>query len=53
MEGMTIARAPLRITLGGGATDLPSYSESHGGFCLTAAIDRYRPAVPGWTLSPG
>ena len=41
MEGMTIARAPLRITLGGGATDLPSYSETHGGFCLTVAIDRY------------
>lgn len=38
---MIIARAPLRITLGGGGTDLPSYAREHGGFCLAAAIDRY------------
>jgi len=34
-------RAPLRISLGGGGTDLPSYYRSHGGFALSAAIDRY------------
>jgi len=34
-------RAPLRISLGGGGTDLPSYYRSHGGFVLSAAIDRY------------
>lgn len=38
---MIIVRSPLRITLGGGGTDLPSYYEKHGGFCLAAAIDKY------------
>jgi D-glycero-alpha-D-manno-heptose-7-phosphate kinase len=36
-----ICRAPLRISLGGGGTDLPSYYREHGGFVLSAAIDRY------------
>jgi D-glycero-alpha-D-manno-heptose-7-phosphate kinase len=36
-----IARSPLRITLGGGGTDLPSYYRDHGGFLIAAAIDRY------------
>jgi D-glycero-alpha-D-manno-heptose-7-phosphate kinase len=36
-----ITRSPLRITLGGGGTDLPSYYESHEGFLIAAAIDRY------------
>ena len=35
------ARAPLRIALGGGGTDLPSHYAEHGGFVLSAAIDRY------------
>lgn len=34
-------RAPLRISLGGGGTDLPSHYASHGGFVVSAAIDRY------------
>jgi len=38
---MIIARSPLRITLGGGGTDLPSYYEHHTGFLIAAAIDRY------------
>lgn len=38
---MIVARSPLRITLGGGGTDLPSYYLAHGGFVLSAAIDRY------------
>jgi D-glycero-alpha-D-manno-heptose-7-phosphate kinase len=38
---MIIARAPLRITLGGGGTDLPSYYEKFGGFLIAAAIDKY------------
>ena len=38
---MIITRSPLRITLGGGGTDLPSYYERHGGFVIAAAIDRY------------
>jgi D-glycero-alpha-D-manno-heptose-7-phosphate kinase len=36
-----IARSPLRLSLGGGGTDLPSYYEGHGGFLISAAIDRY------------
>jgi D-glycero-alpha-D-manno-heptose-7-phosphate kinase len=36
-----ITRAPLRITLGGGGTDLPSYYEEFGGFVLSAAISKY------------
>jgi D-glycero-alpha-D-manno-heptose-7-phosphate kinase len=38
---MIIARSPLRITLGGGGTDLPSYYRDHGGFLIAAAIDKY------------
>lgn len=38
---MILARAPLRIALGGGGTDLPSYYREHGGFILSAAIDKY------------
>lgn len=38
---MIIARSPLRITLGGGGTDLPSYYERFGGFLIAAAIDKY------------
>jgi D-glycero-alpha-D-manno-heptose-7-phosphate kinase len=36
-----IARSPLRISLGGGGTDLPSYSERFGGFLVAATIDKY------------
>jgi len=38
---MILARAPLRISLGGGGTDLPSYYARHGGFILSAAINKY------------
>ncbi len=38
---MIITRSPLRISLGGGGTDLPSYYERHGGFVIAAAIDTY------------
>ena len=50
---MIITRSPLRITLGGGGTDLPSYYREHEGFLLAAAIDKYvyvnvmRPFTPG------
>src|SRR5262249_41900671 len=50
---MIITRSPLRITLGGGGTDVPSYYRQHGGFLISAAIDRYvylkvrRPFVEG------
>jgi D-glycero-alpha-D-manno-heptose-7-phosphate kinase len=38
---MIITRSPLRISLGGGGTDLPSYYREHEGFLLSAAIDKY------------
>lgn len=38
---MIIARSPLRITLGGGGTDVPSYYRDHEGFLVAAAIDKY------------
>src|SRR6187399_2348328 len=50
---MIITRSPLRITLGGGGTDLPSYYRDHTGFLISAAIDKYvyvtvmRPFSPG------
>ncbi len=50
---MIITRSPLRITLGGGGTDVPSYYREHGGFVIAAAIDKYvyvtvmRPFRPG------
>jgi D-glycero-alpha-D-manno-heptose-7-phosphate kinase len=36
-----IGRSPLRISLGGGGTDLPSYYRTHGGFVVSAAIQQY------------
>lgn len=50
---MIIVRSPLRITLGGGGTDLPSYYRDHEGFLIAAAIDKYvyvtliKPFEPG------
>jgi D-glycero-alpha-D-manno-heptose-7-phosphate kinase len=38
---MIITRSPLRISLGGGGTDLPSYYRAHGGSLVAAAIDKY------------
>ena len=38
---MIITRSPLRISLGGGGTDLPSYYRDHTGFIISAAIDKY------------
>jgi D-glycero-alpha-D-manno-heptose-7-phosphate kinase len=38
---MIITRSPLRLSLGGGGTDLPSYYSEHEGFLIAAAIDKY------------
>lgn len=38
---MIVSRAPVRFSLGGGGTDLPSYADQHGGFLVAAAIDKY------------
>jgi D-glycero-alpha-D-manno-heptose-7-phosphate kinase len=38
---MLIARAPLRISLGGGGTDLPAYYQSFGGCVVSTSINKY------------
>ena len=38
---MIITRTPLRISIGGGGTDLPSYYQRHGGMVIAAAINKY------------
>ena len=38
---MIIVRSPLRISLGGGGTDLPSYYTKFGGYFISAAINKY------------
>lgn len=38
---MIITRSPLRVSLGGGGTNLPSYYSRHGGFLIAGAIDKY------------
>jgi D-glycero-alpha-D-manno-heptose-7-phosphate kinase len=38
---MIITRSPLRVSLGGGGTDLSSYYSEHGGFLVASAIDKY------------
>jgi D-glycero-alpha-D-manno-heptose-7-phosphate kinase len=50
---MIIVRSPLRITLGGGGTDLPSYYREHGGFLVSAAIDKYVYITLHRTFQPG
>ncbi len=53
---MIITRSPLRITLGGGGTDLESYYSKYGGFLISAAIDKYvyitvnKPFIPEFIL---
>ena len=53
---MIITRTPLRISIGGGGTDLPSYYRDHGGFVISAAINKYiyisvnRNFFPGYLL---
>ena len=38
---MLIIRSPLRISIGGGGTDIPSYYKKKEGFFISAAIDKY------------
>jgi len=46
---MVVTRAPTRIDLGGGWTDVPPYSDREGGFVCNIAINRYATA----TIGPG
>jgi D-glycero-alpha-D-manno-heptose-7-phosphate kinase len=50
---MIIIRSPLRITFGGGGTDIPSYALQHGGFCISAAISKYIYVAINHTFKPG
>ncbi len=50
---MIITRSPLRISLGGGGTDLPSYYQEHEGFLIAAAIDRYVYITLHHSFKPG
>ena len=50
---MIITRTPLRISLGGGGTDLPSYYSKFGGFVLSAAINKYVYITINETFFPG
>ncbi|WP_446743787.1 GHMP family kinase ATP-binding protein [Silvibacterium acidisoli] len=53
---MIMTRTPLRISIGGGGTDLPSYYREFGGFVISAAITKYvyitinRSFLPGYFL---
>lgn len=38
---MLIVRSPVRISFGGGGTDLPAYYQEHGGAVLSTAINKY------------
>ena len=38
---MIIVRSPLRISIGGGGTDIPSYYQKNEGFFISAAINKY------------
>jgi D-glycero-alpha-D-manno-heptose-7-phosphate kinase len=49
MEKVLIARAPVRVSFGGGGTDLPGYYERHGGMVVSATIGYYVYTI----LSPG
>lgn len=44
-EEMLIARAPMRISFGGGGTDLEAYYARYGGFVISAAINKYFYAI--------
>lgn len=50
---MIITRAPLRVSLGGGGTDLPSYYQDHSGFVISGAINKYVYITIHDTFDPG
>ena len=50
---MIITRSPLRVSLGGGGTDLPSYYSKYGGFLIAGAINKYVYITVHQTFQPG
>ncbi len=40
-SNMLLVRSPLRVSLGGGGTDLPSYYRKKGGYLIASSIDKY------------
>ncbi|MBK8596505.1 MAG: galactokinase [Holophagales bacterium] len=50
---MIVVRSPLRLSLGGGGTDLPSFSRREGGALVAAAIDKYVYVTLHRTFEPG
>ncbi len=50
---MIITQTPLRISIGGGGTDLPSYYEKFGGFVISAAINKYIYITVNQAFRPG
>jgi|SRR6185312_16999948 len=44
---MLIVRSPVRISFGGGGTDLPAYFENYGGAVLSTAINKYFYTIVG------
>src|SRR5437667_12414080 len=50
---MIISRSPLRVSLGGGGSDLPSYYASHGGFLIAGAIDKHVYVLIHWRFVDG
>ena len=50
---MIVTRTPLRISIGGGGTDLPSYYREHGGYVISAAIKKYVYISIGRAFFPG
>ena len=50
---MIIVKSPLRLSLGGGGTDLPSYYEKFEGHLLSVTIDKYVYVTIGRPFTPG
>lgn len=50
---MIVVRSPLRLSLGGGGTDLPSFSRREGGALVAAAIDKYVYVTLHRSFEPG
>ena len=48
---MIFSKAPLRLSIGGGGTDLPSYYQKKNGFLISAAINKYIYITVGQTFN--